>query len=357
VFHPKKNTTRTGRLLQNYVAHHRAGFPPDLWPRPPPKAAPTTVLRLLHFSDLDLARWEACVAASPGALPYVQAWWLAATAGRWAAVVELGPGGEYRSLLPLPLKWRPWGRVAYQPLFTQQLGLVLTAESQHVEVSEYLGLAKQHCAQLYQQLPPATRPLPALPAGFAAAERLTYHLDLAAPYATIYQKYLTGCRRRLRNNQALAQPLLVQAGSDLNPLIELFLTYRGEAHTGLRPRHYALLRRLYAALQAQGAAELREVRHPATDELLAGALFVRHAGGLIYLFAATSPAGRAASAPILLIDDALRRYAGRPGLVFDFEGGSLPGIGRFFANFGARPVPYTTLTLTQRPWFLRWMRP
>ncbi|RYY19076.1 MAG: GNAT family N-acetyltransferase, partial [Cytophagaceae bacterium] len=185
----------------------------------------------------------------------------------------------------------------------------------------------------------------------------TYHLDLGTPYATMYRHYLTGCRRRLRNNQALAQPLLAQKSADLDQLIELFLTYRGPEHTGLRARHYAPLRRLYAELRARQLAELREVRHPTTGELLAGALFVRHAGGVIYLFAATSPAGRAASAPILLIDDVLRRHADQPGHVFDFEGGSLPTIGRFFANFGARPVPYPTLTLTHRPWFLRWMHP
>jgi CelD/BcsL family acetyltransferase involved in cellulose biosynthesis len=315
------------------------------------------VLRLLSFSDLDLARWDACVAASSGAPPYVQAWWLAATAGRWAAVVELGPQGDYRSLLPLPCKWRPWGRVAYQPLFTQQLGLVLTADSQHRDLQDYLALAAKSVVRFYQQLTSAALPLPALPAGFVPAERLTYLLDLGTTYAAIYKSYLTGCRRRLRNNQALAQPLLVQEGNDLEVLIALFLTYRGEAHTGLRPSHYQLLRRLFAALQSRNMAELREVRHPATGELLAGALFVRHAGGLIYLFAATSPAGRAASAPILLIDDALRRYAGQPGQVFDFEGGSIPAIGRFFANFGATPVPYPILTLTHYPWFLRWMRP
>ncbi|RZK62713.1 MAG: GNAT family N-acetyltransferase, partial [Hymenobacter sp.] len=314
-------------------------------------------LQLLHFAALDLTRWEACVAASPGAPPYVQAWWLAATAGRWAAVVELGPGGEYRSLLPLPLKWRPGGQIAYQPLFTQQLGLVLTPASECVHLVDYLAIAKKSCVQFYQQLPPAAGPVASLPTGFTAAERLTYHLDLGAPYAMLYQNYLTGCRRRLRNNQALPQPLVVQESEDLDSLIELFLTYRGTEHTGLRPRHYALLRHLHAALRARGLAELRQVRHPTTGELLAGALFVRYAGGLIYLFAATSPAGRAASAPILLIDDALRRHAGQPGHLFDFEGGNIPAIGRFFANFGARAVPYPTLTLTQLPWFFRWMLP
>lgn len=313
------------------------------------------MLRLLYFSDLDLGRWQACVAASPGAPPYVQAWWLQATAGRWAAVVELGPNGEYHSLLPLPLKWRPWGRVAYQPLFTQQLGLVLTAKSSCLQVADYLAVAQKSCSAFYQQWPPAAQ-RPAIPAGFRVAERVTYHLDLGLSYATIYQQYLTGCRRRLRNNQALAQPLVVEESQDLGALIDLFLTYRGPTHTGLRTCHYAALRRLYAALQARGLAELRQVRHPATGEIVAGALFVRHAGGVIYLFAAASPAGKAASAPILLLDDALRRHAGQPGQLFDFEGGSISTIGRFFANFGARPVRYPTITLTQPFWIPPWMR-
>ena len=315
------------------------------------------MLHLLDFSALDLARWDACVAASPGAPPYVQAWWLAATAGRWAAVVELGPGGEYRSLLPLPLKRRPWGQKAYQPLFTQQLGLVLTAASEWVNLADYLAVVKKKCAQFYQQLPPSAAPLAVLPAGFTTAERLTYHLDLGLTYAALHQDYAADYRRRLRKNQESPQPLRVSESVDLEEVITLFLTYRTAAHTGLQARHYAPLRRLYAALRARGLAELRQVRHPATGELLAGALFVRHAGGLIYLFAAASAAGRAAGAPLLLVDDALRRHASQPGQIFDFEGGTIPAIGRFFANFGARAVPYPTLTLTQLPWLFRWMLP
>jgi hypothetical protein len=315
------------------------------------------VLRLLHFSDLNLAQWDACVAASPGALPYAYAWWLQATAGRWAAVVELGPGGTYRSLLPLPLKWRPWGWVGFQPLFTQQLGLVLTPESQERDLIDYLAVIEKKCAHFYQQLPTVALPLPPVPTSFKVGKRLTYHLDLGPAYSQLYQTYLADCRRRVRKNEALANSLHAAEGTDLEELIQLFFTYRGPEYTGLHERHYRRLHRLYAVLQDRGMAELRSVRHPVTGTLLAGALFVRHAGGLIYLFAAASPAGRAVSAPIILLDDALRRHAGQPGQVFDFEGGSIPAIGRFFANFGALPVPYPTLTLTSYPWFLRWMRP
>ena len=315
------------------------------------------MLRLLSYSALDLARWDACVAASPGAPPYAQAWWLAAAAGRWSAVVEQGPGGEYHSLLPLPLKWRPGGWVGYQPLFTQQLGLVLTAESQQRHLADYLAVVAKKCVRFYQQLAPMAGSLPVLPPGFTAAERLTYHLDLGSPYAALHRGYAADYRRRLRQNEALPQPLQVVEAADLDELIQLFLSYRGAAHTGLRPGQYARLRRLEAAARARGLAELHQVRHPGTGELLAGALFVRHAGGLIYLFAAASAAGRAAGAPLLLVDAALRRHAGQPGRVLDFEGGSLPAIGRFFANFGARAVPYAALTFTRNPWFTRWMRP
>jgi CelD/BcsL family acetyltransferase involved in cellulose biosynthesis len=315
------------------------------------------VLHLLRFADLDLARWDACVAASPGALPYVQAWWLAATARRWAAVVELGPAGEYRSLLPLPTKWRPWGRVAYQPLFTQQLGLVLTPASQQRNLAAYLAVAARHCARFYQQLPPGALPLGPLPPGFAVTERCTYQLSMAPAYGELLAGYTAEYRRRLRQNLRLAQPLTATTGHDLEALIQIFLSYRGLAHTGLRPRHYASLRRVVAAAQARGLAELREVRAPGTGELLAGALFIRHGGGLIYLFAAVAPAGRAAKAPMLLLDDAIARHAGQPGQVLDFEGGSQPAIGRFFANFGARPVPYPALSFTSFPWFFAWMRP
>ena len=52
------------------------------------------MLRLLRFADLDLARWNACVAATPGPPPDVAAWLLAATARPGAPVVEQGPGRD-----------------------------------------------------------------------------------------------------------------------------------------------------------------------------------------------------------------------------------------------------------------------
>lgn len=318
---------------------------------------------LLRFSQLNLTAWDACVTASPsrGGLPYAFSWWLRITAGRWDAVVEPDGRGGYRSVLPLPVRRRPWGREVVQPLFTQQLGLLLTAASQHRDLAEYLALALAAgpYPRFYQQLG-AAQPWPALPPelGFAISERRTHHLSLAPPYPTLLAGYCADYRRRLK--RLPDDPGAVRETTSAQAVIALFQATKGAEVASLRPRHYRLLGRLLADLQRREQVLLLELRAPDSGALLAGAAFVRVPGVLIYLFAASSAAGRQASGPLRLLDEAIRRHAGTAGLVLDFEGSLLPGVARFFANFGAAPVPYAALTSTRQPWLFRllqWMRP
>ncbi|WBA40659.1 GNAT family N-acetyltransferase [Hymenobacter canadensis] len=312
-------------------------------------------LLLLRHPQLDLSAWDACVARATQQVPYAQSGWLAATAGRWDAVVETSPQGHYVSVLPLPALRRPWGRVLYQPAFTQQLGLLTTADSRHRELLDYLPLLRGHYAQGYLQLHTGQE-LASEPPGFQLTERRTYHLPLAPDYATLLTGYTADYRRRLRLNGQQSGPLSVVPLPDITEMLALFRQHSGEA-AGLKPKHYQQLQALYACLQPLGQALPLQVRHPETGELLAAALFVRYREQLVYLFAAASPAGKKAGAPLLLLDYVIRQHAGTPGLLLDFEGGMIPSIARFFANFGATPVPYAALSFTsQRPWYLQWMR-
>lgn len=319
-------------------------------------------MRLLRHSEIDLTAWDACVDSARQVVPYACSWWLQATAGRWDALVEVEAGtGRYLTVWPLPVKWRPWGREVHQPAFTQQLGLL--ARDERSELGLQLLNAREllpRYPRFYTQLNDGNQTeaaLAALPsaAGVVVAQRRSYHLPLSQPYAPLRAGYAADYRRRLRLNEAAATPLLVTEAATVEPLLTLFQHTKG-LQAGLRRRHYARLRRLVAALGQRKLLELREVRHPETHELLAGALFVRYRTRLVYLFAAASEAGKKAGAPLLLLDDAIRRHAGTPGLVLDFEGGMIPSIARFFANFGAEPVSYAALSFTQLPWYLKWMR-
>ncbi|GAA3952598.1 GNAT family N-acetyltransferase [Hymenobacter algoricola] len=313
-------------------------------------------LQYLPFSALNLTAWDACVAAAEQAVPYAQAAWLRATAGRWDAVVEVEEASDrYLSVLALPVKRRPWGRQVYQPAFTQQLGLLTTARSRHRQPAEYLALLAHRYARFYLQLN-AENPVGHVPDAFAVAQRQTYLLPLAADYATLLAGYAADYRRRLRQHQQQATPLLISEAASAKAVIELFQEFKGGAVAGLKARHYRQLSQLVTALQARQQVQILEVRSPGDGALLAGAVFVVTARRLIYLFAAASPAGKQAGAPLLLPDHLIRRYAGTPGLVLDFEGGMIPSIARFFANFGAAPVPYAALTQTSLPWYLLWKR-
>ncbi|MEJ7658373.1 MAG: hypothetical protein WKG07_01470 [Hymenobacter sp.] len=129
---------------------------------------------------------------------------------------------------------------------------MLTPTSQCRELLDYLVVSEKYCHSFYQQLPPATRPLPALPPIFTATERLTYHLDLSPAAEALRQGYAADYRRRLRRNHELPAPLTVTAAGNLDELLVLFLSYRPAEHTGLRPRHYAPLRRLWPPRRPAG---------------------------------------------------------------------------------------------------------
>ncbi|PJJ48821.1 GNAT family N-acetyltransferase [Hymenobacter chitinivorans] len=313
-------------------------------------------LQFLPFAHLDSAAWDACVAAAEPAVPYAQHAWLRGTAGRWDAVVEIEPeSGRYLSVLPLPVKRRPWGREVFQPPFTQQLGLLTTAGSQHRNPAEYLALTAGRYARLYLQANSGNE-FSTAPPDFQLTWRQTYCLPLDASYEALHKGYAADYRRRLRLNQQLEQPLQVTETHSAEALLRLFREHKGGEVASLRPRHYRQLAQLISNLQSLGQVRILEMLAPDTTELLAGALFVVTPRVIIYLFAAASPAGKKAAAPLLLLDYLIQHYAATPGLVLDFEGGMIPSIARFFANFGARPVPYAALTLTRQPWYLSWKR-
>jgi hypothetical protein len=311
--------------------------------------------RLLRYSELDLAAWDACVAAAQEVVPYAQSWWLRATAGRWEASVEIEQGtGQYLSVLPLPTKWRLSGSEVYQPAFTQQLGLLTLPDSKYSTVQLHLRHLPNRYARCYTQLNDQMH-LPSLELPFTCQTRITYHLSLHPIYAVVHAGYAADYRRRLRLNQELPVPLTVANAFGVEEMLTLFRQHSGEA-AGLKSRHYQQLLALYAALQQHGQALPLEVRAPETGELLAAALFIRFRTRLVYLFAAASPAGKKVGAPLLVLDYIIQRHAGTPDLVLDFEGGMIKSIARFFANFGATPVPYAALSFTQRPWYLQWIR-
>ena len=292
----------------------------------------------------DPAAWAALHTAAPQATVYTAGWWLdEVAAGRWGAVVVPDGAHGYAAALPVPLRrrWRGLGPTdILQPFFTQQLGVLSRAE------------AAPDAAPFLAALPPGLRAygqlhcrnhVSAAPTGFRVGERVTYHLDLAAPYAALAAGFHQNHRRNLKK----ASELLIAEENDAAPtVIELFRATKGRELPDVKPRHYALLGRLAAGLAARHQLRVLLARDAASGAVLAGGLFAADARHTIYLLGGGSEAGRQRGAMHAVVDGLLRREAGTANRLLDFEGSMVESVARFYAGFGARPVPYLTF---QRP--------
>lgn len=308
------------------------------------------MIHLLRHHEIDPHKWDACLQQATRPLVYAQSWYLNVVCGNtWEALVEVQENGAYVSLFPLPVKSFLGQKQVYQPWFTQQLGLFLTAQSQKTEIAEYLALLPIYYKAVQYQLPwPALEPV-LLPQPWQWRLRPNYELSLAPDYASLSQAYSTNLRRNLKKAHAQA-PLLVRSPS-IDALLKLFRQTKGPEIPELKPRHYQTLRQLHAQASKHAMGEVWEVQ--LNGNVLAAAFMLKNADRTTFLFGASSAEGRANGAMPLLLDFLIKEEAGT-GKTFDFEGSEVPGVAKFYGSFGAQPVPYLSLSLNSNRHVLPW---
>lgn len=287
-------------------------------------------IRFLAKKEIDLARWDACVAADPTCLPYALSWWLdAATGGHWDGVVI----DDYRVVMPLP-RGKFFGRYTQvqRPPFTQQCG-------------PYGQLQPGDVKQLLTQLPgkylsfklPLTDRATAgeVPAAFSSRKRTNYVLDLSPDFEAIHQDFHKVLRRKLRRNgPATLSP------AEPETIINLYRQSAGRK-AGLKPKHYRKIAAIIAAAQLNDAAICCRLDDDENGFLAAG-FFPFYRGRLINTFAASTSVGYAKEGMARMIVELIKTHRG-PGRLLDFEGSDIPGVAEFFRSFG--PVEQNYLSV------------
>ncbi len=281
-------------------------------------------------------------------LVYVHAWYLdVVCAGDWDALVEV-QGEDYVSLFPLPVRRLLGQKKVYQPLFTQQLGLVVTPLSTQTSPQAYLALLPNLYGQVQYQMPwPGNGPLLG---PWQHQHKPNYELSLEPAYPQLQQKYSTNLKRNLK--KTAKTQLEVRLATSIEPLINLFRSTKGQELPELKPRNYQTLENLYHQARQAGAGQVWEVRQQNT--LLCAAFLLSTASRTTFLFGASSAEGRKVSAMAFLLDHMIQREAGS-GKTFDFEGSQVPGVANFYASFGAQPVPYVSLSIKSQSLLPKWI--
>ncbi|MBC5994685.1 GNAT family N-acetyltransferase [Pontibacter cellulosilyticus] len=306
------------------------------------------MLRYLPHHEINEKSWDNCLEASAERIIYACSWYLNVVCKRWDAVVEEDEQGNYISVFPLPLGRRLGQLGVLQPYFTQQLGLFTTACSKYKSIDSYLALIPAKYKGVYLQLNTANTEAGEAATGLAVGKRTNYHLPLGQPYNDLVKNY----KNRHKLNKARRSGLEVKPLENIEVLIRLFKNTKGRELTEVKAKHYRLLAQLHEVLKARKAAELWQVVNEAGEAVVA-AFFILQPDKLIFLFSGASEEGRRTAAMTLLLDSMIQRFAGN-NIILDFEGSMVPSVANFYANFGAEPVTYLSLSRQHTPWYLKW---
>jgi hypothetical protein len=298
-------------------------------------------LKLLTHTEVDKGKWERLLLSSLVTSIYNTSWYLDASYPHWQALVW-EKEGRYVAAMILPIRRILFFKLVQQPYFVQQTGLIWekgTLPSSFLNDFIELGFYKRfvflrisfNSLLLNELIPFESKCL-------HVQVRKNFVLDLGRSYQDIYQGFNDNRKRNLK--KAISKGLACELTFSFDEALEVYKNVPGYAR--IKETGFAALKRVYKRALELQLAELYVCKDE-KGKPLAYTLFVRFEKRLYYLFGAMTEEGKSSSAISLAFDTVIKKYAGQE-MVLDFEGGSVEGIGAYFASFGAVEEVYPQLT-------------
>jgi hypothetical protein len=298
------------------------------------------ILCLKHL-EIDRARWDDCISRAANRKVYAFSWYLDIVSPGWDALID----EDYSSVFPLTRGRKAYVSYLFQPFFCQQLGLFSTVAFNAGTQREFIENIPERFRYIDIQLNSGCYPEND---EFETERRINHELKLNRPYDEIVSGYSQNTRRNIRK----AGEMGVSAGRAVktDELLGLFRRNFGNREGKLKPFHYEQLATLLNKCLEMGKGEIRST-FSEQGALSAAAFFLRDNDRIYNLFAASDHIARENGAMFRLIDQYIREHAGSH-LIFDFEGGNDPDLGRFYKSFGATEVFYDRIVINRLPFIL-----
>lgn len=295
------------------------------------------MIQYLKHKEINLHRWDSCIEQSVTPLVYAKSWYLNMICPGWDALVL----NEYEAVMPLTKGKKYFIHYLYQPFFSQQLGVfsaeVLTAQ----QLLAFINAIPKHFRFIDINLNSSNK---ALADVLHLKPRKNYELNLNKPYDKLEKNYASQAKRNLKKAQ---KEILIIKNIPYPQAVEFYRKHKGKLTKGVKEKHYQQLMFLlekadqYKHVFALGSYNSKQ-------EILAAAIFIHYHSRIIFLLGTASPAGRDCGAMYAIFDRLIFQYAGTD-TVLDFEGSEIPGIARFFKNFGAEKKIYYKLKINRLP--------
>ncbi len=296
------------------------------------------MIHYLKHNEIDKRLWDQCVLDSVNSRIYALSWYLGLVCPGWDALVE----DEYASVFPLTWNRKAGIHYLFQPFFAQQLGLFSREYPTVHKLAEFIDAlpSKFRFVEIHLNSLNRTDGLP-----YPQKFRVNHELEMGLPYDKLLANYAQNTRRNLK--KAVDGGITLQTEVGAGELVDMFRDNFGKKEGKLKPRHYDIMQEIILYGQQTGRGYTLGAG-PKEGALSAAAFFVQEPSRAYFLFAASAPAARENGAMFVLVDAFIRDHAGQ-SVTLDFEGGNVPGPGRFYKSFGALETNYPLLEINRLP--------
>ncbi len=289
-------------------------------------------IQYLKHKQIDKQKWDLAIENSHNGLVYALSWYLDIVSPGWDALVL----GDYEAVMPLTVKQKIGFRYLIQPPFCQQLGVFYSFGNED-KSQIFLDKIQILFRYIHIQLNFEKRALE------NSALKKNYELSLKNSYELLYVSYHKNTQRNLK--KAGKNSLNIINGVNTE---KIWAFKKANPVNNLKERHYKILHSLVNTIQYKAEYESIGVLND-EGNLIAVAFFVIFKKRITMLVSSSNNQGKNKSAMFLIIDNIIKKYAGK-NYILDFEGGNVEGLARFFAGFGAKPLFYSVYKQNSLSW-------
>jgi hypothetical protein len=291
-------------------------------------------IRHLARTQIDAARWDACVEAAPHGLPYALSWYLDTVAPQWQGLVL----GDYESVFPLPVNRKLLGLPqVFAPFLCQQLG-AFSLVPHPMDTTWFLESARRHWywrfalpLHAHSEAPENDR--------WSTRKAPNFLLPLDRDYPALWAAYSENHRRNIRKSHKAG--LSCRKEIEVGFFLQKIKAYHRDKGNGIPDRLYPMARTLVERLTERGLGRFSVAAAP-NGEVQAAVFWVHWKNRWIDLLNLVLPDGQRNGAMHGLVDALVRERAASGDLI-DFEGSALPNLARFYRGFGAEEMPYSVI--------------
>jgi hypothetical protein len=281
----------------------------------------------LSRNKIDIEKYNICIENSNQNRIYAFSWYLDIVADDWGVYVL----GDYKAVMPLPFMRSLrsfYFKKIEQPPFCQQLGVFYKGKIPGVAVSNFLSSFYENSPNSYHFNSTDTIEN----RFFSTTYRKNFELDLGGSYEDIKNNYSKNLVRNIK--KANKNQLKIIDNVALDVFMEMKIS--NKKHT-IKNKNLRKTSNLILELTKRNYGCMYGVKFG--DQVIATAFISKNKGRVIHLFSASSMLGKQLGAISYLFDNLIKNNCGE-NYIFDFEGGNIPSIARFYKSFGTTSVDY-----------------